>query len=222
MKMIRTVFCAFAWLLLCIQPTLAQSALIKIVILGDSLTSGYQLDPKAAFPIILEQKLKSAGYNAKVISMNLPGETMAGGFKRLPDVLRQKPDIVMVQLGINDALKGIDVNNVIYPSLNKIVSTLKVQEIGVMILGMKAPASVKSSYAKQFEKMYYLTSNHYRTSLYPNTLKGITGHSKLTLADGFHPNEKGTLTMVHNMYPTIEKLVKWRVKYLKYKESLEQ
>lgn len=214
------VFCILA-LLLCTQSALAQAPPIKIVVFGDSLTSGYQLDNNSNFPAMLERKLKSDGYNVKVLNQSISGETSSGGVKRLNDLLLELPDIALVELGINDAMRGIDVNNTISPNLSTIIGALKQRNVGVLVCGVKGPLNMKKSYNQMFEAMYYALASSHKTSYLQNILKGVAGRAELTLADGLHPNEKGTLQMVQNVYPTVLALVKWRIKYLGYQSHAE-
>lgn len=197
----------------------AQALPIKIVVYGDSLTSGHQFDASASFPAMLERKLRSDGYNATVSNLSEDGQTMADGAKNINKVLALNPDIVIVQFGVNDAFRGVDIAKVIYPNLNTIVGALRERQIGVLLCGIKEPNLMNEAYSKALNKMFYTSASYYKTSYYPNILKGVTGRADLTLADGLHPNEKGILTMIHGIYPTVEQLVKWRQKYLDFEAS---
>lgn len=221
LKLRSLLICFAVSLLLCTEGALAQAVPIRIVVYGDSITSGYQLDQNSSFTTMLERKLLSEGYYVKVVNMSVAGETSSGGVKRMKDLYLQLPDIVLVELGINDAMRGIDVKQTISPNLSNIVNALVKKNIGVLICGVKGPQNMKKSYNSVFETMYYAIAKTYHTSYYQNILKGVTGRSDFTLADGLHPNEKGTLQMVQNIYPTVLSLVKWRKKYLEYQLRAE-
>ncbi|MDE3059578.1 MAG: arylesterase, partial [Pseudomonadota bacterium] len=136
MKRFFERFLVFLLLALPWSPALAQD--IRVVVYGDSLTSGYELQPEQAFPARLDSKLKAVGFtNVKVINMSVAGETTAGGVERMPSLLAQHPDIVVVELGANDALRGIN-TIMISSNLSNIVNQLHSNNIYVVLIGMKA------------------------------------------------------------------------------------
>lgn len=186
---------------------------------GDSITSGYQLQSDAAFPAMLERKLQSDGHYVDLVNMSAAANTIAKAPQRVNEVLQHAPDLVIVQLGSSDALRGVDVKEVIYPNLNKIAYELRAHEISVLICGLNVPEKMSKSYSQLLSTAYSRSAEWSRSGYYANILKGVIGRSDLTLADGLHPNEKGTLAMVHEIYPIVEEMVKRQQEYITQKES---
>lgn len=177
---------------------------IRITVFGDSLMSGYQLQPEQAFPAKLERKIKEYGFtNVTVSDMSVPGETTAGGVERIDTVVAQRPDIVVLELGANDALRGIN-TGVIYNNLSTILSKLVQNQVYVVFIGNKAPASMGYSYSVQLEQSYKTLADAYKVAFYPFALAGVVGHPELSLADGYHPNARGVDIMVERIYPLVD------------------
>lgn len=201
------------------SPALAQQVPLKIVVFGDSLTSGYQLDPKASLPVMLERKLASRGYQVTFVNMSVAGETSTDALNRLSSVIAQAPDLVILEFGINDAMKGIDLKLITLKNLHQIINQLKNKDIGMLLCGTAPPANLSKADANFYTNMFYSLATTNNISLYPDILKGLEKRPDLTLADGLHPNEKGVLTIVQNMSPTLERLANWRVKYKAYRQN---
>lgn len=188
---------------------------VRIVVFGDSLTYGFQLAQGDSFPVKLQQRLLKDGYRTEVINMSVPGETTSGGVARLPSVLAARPDVVLLELGINDALRGIDIK-IINDNLHRLVSMLIKDDKGnptsiyVMLIGMKAPPSMGYSYTAQFYEVYKAVAKYQKVAIYPFLLEGIAGRSELNLADGMHPNSAGVDLMVANLLPHVKHLLDYR------------
>lgn len=187
----------------------AHASPIRVIVLGDSLTYGYQLDADSAFSPMLERKMLSEGYQAEVINMSVSGDTSAMGLARLDEVIALDPDIVLVQLGLNDALRGIDPQRMLYNNIFTIVSKLKANRITVVLVGATPPPGVDKEYIRQYQHINYKIARHFSLSYYPDLLEDVTGRADLTLADGLHPNAQGVLAMVHGIYPYIEPYLEW-------------
>ena len=194
------------------QPALAASSDRPIVIVayGDSLTAGYQLPPEAAFPVQLEKALRAKGYNVRVVNSGVSGDTAEDGLARFDWAMPKQADAVILELGANDALRGIPVAQT-KTALSEILSRLKERRIAVLIAGMEAPRNWGDEYVKQFRAMYPSLAESGGALLYPFFLKGVALDPSLNLTDGLHPTPKGVALIVENMLPDIEKLIE-RVK----------
>jgi acyl-CoA thioesterase I len=189
-------------------PAVAQQAGREMVIvaLGDSLTAGYQLPPDAAFPVQLEKALTSRGINAKVINAGVSGDTAADGFARLDWALPENADAVILELGANDALRGVPVAETTR-SLAQILDKLKERRLPVLIAGMEAPRNWGPDYVADFRAMYAGLARKYDALLYPFFLDGVALDSSLTLADGMHPSREGVARIVERILPSVDALV---------------
>ncbi|MGB0083783.1 MAG: arylesterase [Rhodomicrobiaceae bacterium] len=179
---------------------------IVIVAYGDSLTAGYQLPPEAAFPVQLEKALRAKGYDVRVINSGVSGDTAADGLARFDWAMPGKADAVILELGANDALRGIPVAQT-KAALGKILSRLKKRRIDVLIAGMEAPRNWGDAYVEEFRAMYRSLAERYGALLYPFFLQGIALDSSLNLADGLHPNPQGVARIVEAILPDVEKLI---------------
>jgi acyl-CoA thioesterase-1 len=175
-------------LLLC-GPAAAQEA-SRIVALGDSLTAGYGLQPEETFPARLEAKLKARGINVEVANAGVSGDTTAGGLARLDWALAEKPDYVLVELGANDALRGID-PAVARDNLDKILTRIKEKGGKPLILGMIGLGNWGREYQDAFNAIYPSLAERHKVPLYPFFLDGVAADPTLNLQDGMHPNAKG-------------------------------
>lgn len=185
----------------------AQSRPVKIVAFGDSLTAGYQLPGDAAFPVVLEKRLKAAGLNVTVANAGVSGDTTTGGLARLDWSVGDGVDGVILELGANDALRGLDPAKA-EANLDQMLARLKVRGIKVLLAGMLAPRNNGPEYVKAFDGMYQRLADKYGATLYPFFLDGVTGVAGLTLPDGMHPNRQGVDRIVEGIFPTAEKFVR--------------
>lgn len=184
--------------------------MMRVIVFGDSLTSGHQLRSEQAFAAKLERKLKDIGFqNLEVINMSVTGETSTGGLERLNSVLVKKPDVVVVELGANDIKSGVN-PNLVYSNLANILGTLLHKQIYVVLVGMKPPAHMEYEYAQQVEAIYSKLVGFYRVPFYPFALEGVYGKPELNLADGYHPNAQGVDVMVENIYRLVDAGLRWR------------
>ena len=190
---------------------------IVIVAYGDSLTAGYKLPPEAAFPVQLEAALRSRGHNVRVVNSGVSGDTAADGLARFDWAMPEDADAVILELGANDALRGIPVSET-KKALGEILFRLKQRKIEVLIAGMEAPRNWGEEYVREFRAMYESLAENVHASLYPFFLKGVVLRSSLNLGDGMHPNAKGVAVIVEEILPDIEKLIE-RVKSRRAKES---
>ena len=191
--------------LLCTSATAhAQSTPVKLAILGDSLAAGYGVKPGQSVPARLEAALKAQGRNVTVINHGVSGDTTAGGLDRVDWMLADKPDIVMVELGANDALRGLD-PAAAERNLDAIIAKLKAAGVTVWLAGMLAPRNFGPEYAQQFDGLYKRLAEKYNVPLYPFFLDGVAQDVALNQADGLHPNPKGVDIIVERLLPFVTK-----------------
>jgi acyl-CoA thioesterase-1 len=181
----------------------AHAAPIRILAFGDSLTAGYNLPPGQSFADQLEAALKAKGYDVAVIQGGVSGDTSSGGKARLDWVLGgAKADHVIVELGANDALRGIAPEQT-EANLDAILANLKGKQVKVLLAGMLAPPNLGADYGKRFNGLYPALAKKYQVPLYPFFLDGVAAHPDLQLSDGMHPTGQGVGVMVKNMLPAI-------------------
>ena len=173
-----------------------------IAAFGDSLFSGYGLQPEDAFPAQLERKLKADGYNVTVINDGISGDTTGGGVSRVDQVIAQRPDIVMLSLGGNDLLRAFP-PDVTRKNLDDIMAKIKQANIRMLLIGQKAPLTLGAAYANAFNAIYLDLAKQYGAGLYPFFLEGVYGKADLMQPDGVHPTREGVAVMVNNIYPLV-------------------
>lgn len=183
-------------------PAHAQGLPVKLAILGDSLTAGYGVRPDEAVPARLETALRKQGRNVTVINHGVSGDTSAGGLERVDWMLGDKPDIVLVELGANDALRALD-PAATEMNLDAIVERLKAAGVTVWLAGMLAPRNYGAEYARQFDGLYGRVAERHGVPLYPFFLDGVAQDPALNQADGIHPNPKGVDVVVERLLPFV-------------------
>jgi acyl-CoA thioesterase-1 len=178
-----------------------------ILAFGDSLTYGHQVDPKKSYPSRLQRVLKAKGYPYKVINAGVSGDTTAGGAARIDWLLKHDPEIVIVELGANDGLRGLPVEEM-RKNLSYIIETCKQHGARVLLAGMKITPNLGKEYAEKFENMYHELAEQHDVPLIPFFLEGVAGVRELTRPDGIHPIAEGyakvTLTVWKHLEPMLE------------------
>ncbi|PVE24510.1 arylesterase [Microvirga sp. KLBC 81] len=199
------IFACAAALAAMIAPSTApaQSKTLRLVALGDSLTAGYGLPQEAAFPVALEKALKAKGYKVEIANAGVSGDTSSGGLDRLDWSVPDGTDGVIVELGANDMLRGLD-PAVTRNSIEAIVERLKERNIPVMLAGMYASRNLGQDYIQKFDTIYSDIAKKHDLVLYPFFLDGIAGERSLNLPDGLHPTVKGVEIIVDRILPTVE------------------
>ncbi|HRE20206.1 MAG TPA: arylesterase [Rhabdaerophilum sp.] len=185
----------------------AEARQVKVVALGDSLSAGYQLGANDAFPVVLEAALKAKGLDVIVENAGVSGDTASGGRERLDWSVPEDADLVIVELGANDALRGID-PVITEQALDDILAHLKERRIGVLLAGMLAPRNNGPEFIAAFDAIYPRLAEKHGVPLYPFFLEGVQGRADLNLTDGMHPNPKGVRAIVTGILPMVEKLVR--------------
>ena len=176
---------------------------IRMVVLGDSLSAGLGLSAADAFPAKLQKALKDKGINVDMTNAGVSGDTASGGRERLDWSVAEGTQAVIVELGANDALRGID-PAVTRAALSDILTRLKARNIAVMLCGMLAPPNYGRDYAAQFNTIYPELAKTFGVPLYPFFLDGVAADAKLNQADGIHPTPEGVDIIVKNIMPTVE------------------
>ena len=177
-----------------------------IVALGDSLTAGLGLPQSAAFPAQLEAALKARGQNVKVVNAGVSGDTAAAGLARLDWALPDDASAVIIELGANDALQGLD-PAATKATLEKIITEVKARGLPILLAGMEAPRNLGKEYVAAFGAIYPDLAARYDLILYPFFLDGVALDDHLTLNDGMHPNAKGVARIVDGILPKVEELL---------------
>lgn len=187
-----------------------SSAEVRIVAFGDSLTAGYGLDLADAYPAKLNDFLDARGYAVTVINSGVSGETSAGGLRRVNFIKNLEPDIVLLGLGGNDALRQLPTAQLEKNIEEAIASLLATESPPIIILlGMQAPANVGTAYQRQFNAIYPRLAEKYRLSLVPFFLEGVALKPEYTQDDGLHPNTAGVEYIIErNIAPVLEPIVK--------------
>ena len=176
---------------------------LKMVVLGDSLSAGYGLAATGAFPVRLQKALEAKGIKVDMINAGVSGDTTSGGRDRLDWSIPEGTEAVILELGANDALRGID-PAVTRAALTDILTRLKARKIAVLMCGMLAPPNYGSEYAARFNAIYPELSKSFGVPLYPFFLEGVAADAKLNQADGLHPTAEGVDVVVKNILPMVE------------------
>jgi acyl-CoA thioesterase-1 len=180
-----------------------------ILFYGDSLTAGYGLSPEEAFPALVEQKLNKTEKVARVVNAGLSGETSAGGLTRLNWVIRQPIDIFVLELGANDGLRGLPLDQT-EKNLQLIIDRVKAKypKVKIVIAGMMVPPNMGPDYTAKFRTIFPELAKKNNATLIPFLLQDVAGNEKLNLGDGIHPNPEGHKIVADNVAKVIEPLLK--------------
>ncbi|MGE0665998.1 MAG: arylesterase [Sphingomonadales bacterium] len=184
----------------------------QVLALGDSLTAGYGLEPGRSFPAKLEAALRAKGLKVTVHNAGVSGDTASAGLSRLDWALAGvpgKPDLVILELGANDMLRGVD-PAVTTRALTAIMDRFKRDGVPVLIAGMKAAPNMGAAYVKQFDAIFPALAKKYDAPLYPFFLDGVAGKKALNLPDGLHPTAEGIDVIVTGIAPMVHSLLEKR------------
>jgi acyl-CoA thioesterase-1 len=180
-----------------------------ILVFGDSLSDGFMLQRSEAYPALLAKKLQAAGLNFQVTNASAAGGTTAGGLERLPPHLKHRIDIFILELGINDAFRGLPVDQ-IHNNLQQIIDKVKARNpnVRVVIAGMQLPNYAAEDYVSAFDKMFGELAAKNGAALVPYLLEGVAGDPSLNLADGIHPNAAGQKILAENVWRVLEPIAR--------------
>lgn len=186
--------------------TEAQTRPLKLVAFGDSLSAGYALPANAAFPVVLEKALRDAGLQVEVANAGVSGDTSQGGLERLDWSVPDGTDGVILELGANDALRGVD-PAVTEKALDAIITRLKARNIAVLLAGMYAPRNLGEAYYSRFDAIYPALAQKHGLVLYPFFLEGVSGDRRLNQPDMLHPTAEGVRVIVQSILPTVRRFI---------------
>jgi acyl-CoA thioesterase-1 len=178
-----------------------------IVVLGDSLTAGLGVAPDEAYPARLQARLTREGYAYRVVNAGVSGDTTAGGLRRLPWILRQRPEIAIVALGANDGLRGQNVP-AMRDNLAEIVRRVRSAGAWVLLAGMRLPPNYGNCYSREFEAAFATVARQEKVGLLPFLLEGVAGNPLLNQADGIHPNPEGQQVIADRLWPRLLPLLR--------------
>lgn len=200
MKVILSLLLSISGLLF--QPAVASEQAV-ILVLGDSLSAGYGMDRQDSWVSLLDSRLKEYRYDYKILNSSISGDTTQGGLARLPRLLdRYKPEVVIIELGGNDGLRGID-PDVTRSNLERMVSLSRDNAAKVLLAGIKLPPNYGTDYLQQFESIYADLAGKYDTLLVPFFMEGVVFSPELMQADGIHPNEEGQPVLLDNIWKVL-------------------
>lgn len=176
----------------------------RIVFLGDSLTEGYGVAREAAYPSLIQEKIKADKLDWVVVNAGVSGSTSASALSRLRWQLKNKPDIVVLALGANDGLRGLKVSEM-EKNLAETIELAQKEKVRVILVGMLMPPNYTREYAKDFREVFPRLAKKYHVPLIPFLLDGVAIHPELNQADGLHPNEKGHVIIADRVYAAIRR-----------------
>ena len=194
------------WLLLAAPWDAASAGEPRIVVLGDSLTAGYGLAREDAFPARLEAALRARGQDWRVIDAGVSGDTSAGGLARLEWAIDDAPEMVIVELGANDGLRGL-LTEQLGANLDAILARLGEAGVTVLFAGMRAPPNFGADYSAAFSAVYETLAARHGVAFYPFFLEGVAAEPALNQADGIHPNAAGVAEIVRRILPHVVALI---------------
>lgn len=180
-----------------------------IAAFGDSLTEGFSVDPERSYPAALQRELDARGYQYRVLNLGVSGDTTTDGLERLPTVLAYRPEIVILEFGANDGLRGLPVARA-RANLDRMITTLRQSGAAVVLAGMTLPPNYGGLYIREFERMYRDLAAEHRLPLIPFLLEGVGGTELYMQRDGLHPNAAGNVKVAQNVLERLEPLLKAR------------
>jgi acyl-CoA thioesterase-1 len=200
-----------ALLLVCMVSAVSPHAAtdddrLRIVAFGDSLTAGLGVAAEDAYPAQLQRRLDSEGFRYRVINAGVSGDTTAGGLRRVEWVLKSRPEIVILELGANDGLRGLKLEET-KTNLERIIQRCREASVVVVLAGMKLPPNYGLEYTTGFESMYAALAKQYGLTLIPFFLEGVAGSTSLNQADGIHPTREGYRIIAERVSQTVKPLL---------------
>lgn len=179
-----------------------------IVFFGDSITAGYGINIESAFPALIQEKLNEQGDDFEVVNAGLSGETTAGGLQRIDWVLRTGPDIFVLELGGNDGLRGLSLDQT-RQNLKGMISKIREASSSTKIIlaGMKIPPNLGQNYTEEFSQLFSEIAKSEKVELIPFLLENVGGEKKLNLSDGIHPNEAGHKIVAETVWAYLKPLI---------------
>lgn len=194
-------------LLLLVLPAAPAGAAERVIVaFGDSLTAGLGVAREESYPALIEARLRAEGYPYRVVNAGVSGDTTAGGLRRVDWALRLEPDVVIVALGANDALRGQDLGAV-RANLERIVERFQSAGAKVLLAGMRLPPNYGAPYGEQFRRIYETVARQRRAAVMPFLLEGVGGVPRLNQLDGIHPTAEGYRIVAERLWPHLRPLL---------------
>ncbi|MGB0844900.1 MAG: arylesterase, partial [Alphaproteobacteria bacterium] len=190
----------------CSYTSIVEAEAKKLLVFGDSLVAGYGLKAGKGFTDQLQNTLNAKGLNVDVVNAGISGDTTNGGVERLAWALFDQPDAVILELGANDALRGLPLADT-ESNLRTLLNELQSQSIPVLFVGMKASPSLGKEYQKQFDSIFPKLASEFGVLFYPFFLEGVAANLNLNQEDGIHPNPEGVAKIINLMTPSILELL---------------
>jgi acyl-CoA thioesterase I len=205
-NVIGRVFCAFSFLIISTGATPQPGV---VLFLGDSITAGYGLELSQAFPALIQEKINAKGWNFKVVNAGQSGDTSAGALDRLDWLLKNRVEVLVLELGANDGLRGLPAEST-GKNLQLIIDRTKAKypAARIVIAGMKVPPNMGRDYAEKFEAVFIDLAKKNKAPLIPFVLEGVGGVPALNLPDGIHPTAKGQGIVAATVWKTLEPVLR--------------
>jgi acyl-CoA thioesterase-1 len=178
----------------------------RVVAFGDSLTAGLGLPPESAWPALVQRKIDAAGLDVEVVNAGVSGDTTAGGLRRLDWALDGDVKVLVLELGANDGLRGLPVDQM-RENLSKMIETARDRDIAVLLCGMEAPPNFGPQYTREFRQAFRDVADEHDVAFLPFFLDGVAGNAALNQGDGIHPNEEGTRRVADLVWQSLEPLL---------------
>jgi acyl-CoA thioesterase-1 len=210
-QLVRKQVFAYFGLILCCWFFLSAAVVTTktVLFLGDSITAGYGVDPSEAYPAIIQNKIDAKGWRFRVINAGQSGDTSAGGLNRLDWLLKNRIDVLVLELGANDGLRGLPIENT-RNNLQAIIDRTRKRypQVKIIIAGMKLPPNWGGDYGRRFEAMFSELAKKNKTALVPFVLEGVGGMRNLNLSDAIHPTAEGHKLVAANVWKVLEPVMK--------------
>lgn len=187
-------------------PVRKHASILKIVAFGDSLTAGFGVSPDQSYPAQLERRLQEQGYRYEVINAGVSGETSAGGVRRVDWILKIQPAIIILELGANDGLRGLPLEQT-YNNLHTIIDRFQEEGVTVVLAGMRIPVNYGKEYTEEFFKMYVQLAQEFSVPLIPFFLEGVAAQPEFNQGDGIHPTAEGYTIVTQNVWQTLQPIL---------------
>lgn len=193
--------------LICGLLTITSTAASTLVVLGDSLSAGYGINPKEGWVELLQQRIKDKGYSLEVINASISGDTTLGGYRRLTPILKKhQPSIIVIELGANDGLRGLSLT-AMKNNIANMINASQAAQARVILVGMKLPPNYGPAYSAAFQHVYADLAKKYSITLIPFLLHGLETQFKLFQADGLHPTQAAQRIILDTVWPDIHHVI---------------
>jgi acyl-CoA thioesterase-1 len=191
------------------EPLVIPADAPLVIFLGDSISAGLHLDADQAFPAVLQRRFAKREIPFRLVNAGVSGDTTAGGLRRIDWLLKQKPQVVLVELGSNDGLRGLDVQQ-IESNLRQILERIRTADAEPILVGMHVPTSYGVPYSTSFHGLYARLATELAVPFVPNFLQGVGGKPEYNLEDGMHPNVQGHKLLADNVEAALGKVLVWK------------